>query len=324
MLTSSGGSGDGAVSFATISSNCSIAGTSLTASSATTCVVAATKAASTGYLSTTSSSKSFFFNTAPIAQATLAISNTTLMGTIGIPIILKTSGGSGDGPITFTTNTPNCSITGISLMASSATTCVVTATKEASVGYLVAMALPASFTFPILSVTCAAGGICGVGSIGPGGGTVFYVDSSEAGFNEIGAACSPHCHYLEAAPTTGNKAWTDSVFPWSSKSVSIGKYGTDVGDGFTNTLAMAAQDPTPGYAATAALAYEGPSSLTDWFLPSRFELSSFADTVEGLKDAGYWSSTEGGPEWAYLKVIHVFESHVFKGSPEYVRPIRAF
>jgi hypothetical protein len=209
-------------------------------------------------------------------------------------------------------------------MASSATTCVVTATKEASVGYLVAMALPASFTFPILSVTCAAGGVCGVGSIGPGGGTVFYVDSSENGFNEIGAACSPHCHYLEAAPTTGNKAWIDSVFYWSSKSGTIGKSGPNLGDGLTNTLAMAAQDPTPGYAATAALAYEGPNSLTDWFVPSRFELSSFADTVEGLKDAGYWSSTESGADGAYMKFIHGFEWQVFRGSPEYVRPIRAF
>jgi hypothetical protein len=92
---------------------------------------------------------------------------------------------------------------------------------------------------------------------------------------------------------------------------------------------MAAQDSTPGYAATAALAYEGPNSLTDWFVPSLFELSSFASTVEGLAKAGYWSSTEagfalGGVDSAYFMWPHISERIDSKAIAYYVRPIRAF
>ena len=63
-LTSAGGSGTGAVTFATSTANCSISGTSLSASAAATCVVTASKAASSGYNVTTSATVSFVFSAA--------------------------------------------------------------------------------------------------------------------------------------------------------------------------------------------------------------------------------------------------------------------
>lgn len=60
-LTTSGGSGTGAVTFSARGSGCSVSGTQLTASRATSCSVTARKAASTGYSSTNSGAKSFSF-----------------------------------------------------------------------------------------------------------------------------------------------------------------------------------------------------------------------------------------------------------------------
>jgi len=60
-MTSSGGSGTGAVTFSVIGVGCSLNGTALTAAMVTTCTVTATKAASNGYLVATSAPKNFYF-----------------------------------------------------------------------------------------------------------------------------------------------------------------------------------------------------------------------------------------------------------------------
>ncbi|MGA0782069.1 MAG: hypothetical protein ACO3Q4_11050, partial [Ilumatobacteraceae bacterium] len=49
--------------------------------------------------------------------------------------------------------------------------------------------------------TCANGGECEVGDVGPGGGTVFYVHSS--GTFACGVNLASMCRYLESAPVTG-------------------------------------------------------------------------------------------------------------------------
>ena len=60
-LTTSGGSGTGAVTYSTSGAGCSISGSTISASSVTTCFVTATKAASAGYNAITSTSVSFIF-----------------------------------------------------------------------------------------------------------------------------------------------------------------------------------------------------------------------------------------------------------------------
>ena len=154
-LTTSGGSGNGAVSYSVSGTGCSISGGSLSASTAATCVVTATKAASTGFNSVTSAAKSFVFTnaaaaqaaTAPANQATLTISNTTLAVIPGSTLTLATTGGSGTGAVSYTVSGTGCSISGSSLTASSVATCVVTATKAASTGFNATTSATKSFSF---------------------------------------------------------------------------------------------------------------------------------------------------------------------------------
>ena len=152
-LTTSGGTGTGAVTYSVSGTGCSISGSSLIASTSTTCAVSATKAASTGYNSATSAAKSFVFAdaakvaTAPTNQATLTISNIGLTATPGSTITLTTTGGSGTAVVSYLVSGTGCSVSGSSLTASAAATCVVTATKAASTGFNATTSATKSFSF---------------------------------------------------------------------------------------------------------------------------------------------------------------------------------
>ena len=150
------------------------------------------------------------------------------------------------------------------------------------------------------TLSCATGGTCAVGEIGPGGGTVFYVASSQ--FTSTGSACDTACTYLEAAPVgwikspsySGQIDWCSfairSVDPgcmWS-RNAGRGTYltRTAIGTGYANTSAMITQSNTRGRASKAARAFQG-GGKTDWFLPSKDELNAlckwaFDDTVNAL------------------------------------------
>ena len=88
-LTSSGGSGVGAISFSSRGAGCSISGSELVASRATSCVVTARKAASSGYSAVTSSPKSFNFF---VAVRAFDNSNCTIVGTERADSLVGTSG----------------------------------------------------------------------------------------------------------------------------------------------------------------------------------------------------------------------------------------
>ena len=92
-------------------------------------------------------SASILGSAAPVNQATLTIANTTLTGTVGTPITLSTTGGSGGGAVSYTFTGASCAIATVSLSASAATTCVVTATKAASAGFNLATSVSKSFVF---------------------------------------------------------------------------------------------------------------------------------------------------------------------------------
>jgi hypothetical protein len=145
QLTTTGGSGTGAVTFAVTGLNCAVSGSTLTATRVTTCSVTATKAASGVYTATTSSAVSFSFPT--YAQAPLLISNAVTTSVVGTPITLTTSGGSGTGAVTFAATGTGCSITGSVLSASQPTVCTVVATKAASAKFAAATSAPVPFTF---------------------------------------------------------------------------------------------------------------------------------------------------------------------------------
>ena len=189
--------------------------------------------------------------------------------------------------------------------------------------------------------TCAQGGVCQVGDVGPGGGIVFYVSPSPNGFFSAAPACTPRCKYLEAAPITRplpTNAWTDSKYIWSEYQLHTGVTGTSIGSGYANTSAIISQEGVRvNSAAYVARAYPGPNNLTDWYLPSKDELGALyseRDLVGALyaQDQDiYWSSSElpdpGVPgasyPW-YLMMKYPFWSSSAKSEAQYVRPIRAF
>jgi len=144
-LTTSGGSGTIAVTFGVTGNGCSVSGASLAVSTATTCVVVATNPANGIFDVATSSPVTFTFALAP--QASLAITNTTLNGTAGTPLALTTSGGSGVIALTFRVTGTSCSVTGVTLSASSPTTCVVTATNAANGIYAGVQSSAVTFVF---------------------------------------------------------------------------------------------------------------------------------------------------------------------------------
>jgi uncharacterized repeat protein (TIGR02543 family) len=154
-LRTFGGSGKGAVTFSvtgTCKRSVTYEGkTELSANAPATCIVTARKAASTGWLAATSEPKTFTWG---YAQATLTVSNTTLTGTAGTAITLETLGGSGDGAVTFIARA-GCTVTGTSMIATAAGTCIVTATKAASTGYLAATSEAKTFTFTAAPVAQA-------------------------------------------------------------------------------------------------------------------------------------------------------------------------
>ena len=130
-LTTSGGSGTGAVTYAVTSAgsaNCTLtgSGSTVTASTAGTCTVTATKAGDTTYASTSSSATTITFAYATPAPITL----TSTSGVVGTALTLSYSGGSGSGTISYAVDSAgsaNCSLTGggSTLSATAAGTCTV-------------------------------------------------------------------------------------------------------------------------------------------------------------------------------------------------------
>jgi len=161
-----------------------------------------------------------------------------------------------------------------------------------------------------------------IGSIGPGGGTVFYHNPN--GFTVTGAdSFTAYC--LEAAPT--NQA-TRSV-TWSSTYVNVtGATGTAIGTGKANTAAIIAahsSDTAGNNAAKAAVAYTG-GGKSDWFLPSIDELNEMykARTHLGISSGIFWSSSQIDNDTAWTQSFANVDQHYAKDLNYNVRAVRAF
>ena len=168
-----------------------------------------------------------------------------------------------------------------------------------------------------------------VGSVGPGGGTIFYI--SARGFS-CGADLTSTCHYLEVAPKGWSGSTIDPKFPYSKPAfaeISVPgiqntpskDFGVTMGEGLFDTLAIEAQNgacESPAsctYAAGASHAYDG-GGYHDWYLPNQAESSFLASSrinyakfkietinertdltmeqrIQGGQD--YWNSWSGNP-----------------------------
>ena len=177
------------------------------------------------------------------------------------------------------------------------------------------------------TLTCALGGTCAVGDTGPGGGTVFYVQTP--------TAAAPW-RYMEAAPNTWSGGSADPRMEWCSITnayvpnlltgvTSSKQTSYDIGAGYSNTQKML-RGCTYG-AANAAAAYNG-GGKSDWHLPSILELLEMyaKRTTVGISTNFYWSSYEGSS--ASTAFLVTFPGggtgDLVKSNSGYVRPVRAF
>lgn len=132
-LTSTGGSGTGAVAFSRDSGTCSISGAIVTATQAGTCVVKATKLGDSNYLVAESATVTITIN--KINQAALTITSATTI-TFGQTLTLNAAGGSGPQSISYALVTPGvCSLNAGVISTTGAGSCVVKATNAASTNY---------------------------------------------------------------------------------------------------------------------------------------------------------------------------------------------
>ena len=132
-LTTSGGSGTGAVTWQIMLGTCTVTGSTLTPGDAgSSCVVRATKAQDTNYLVENSSNTTVTINRA--SQASLTVTSTS--ATYGQNYTLTTSGGSGAGAVTWTVVSGTCTVSGSTLTpGNAASSCVVRATKALDTNY---------------------------------------------------------------------------------------------------------------------------------------------------------------------------------------------
>ena len=193
-----------------------------------------------------------------------------------------------------------------SAATSASTTCTATGLTNGTAYYFKIAAINAAGTgtqsAASSSVTPAVPSYT-VGSSGPGGGTIFYVNNS-------GFACGPTlastCTKLEAAPSTWYQSSGDPYAPF-------GCYGTDVtgannwaiGTGAKNTAAIIAagcsaptgwtSEPIQSTASALAAAYRG-GGYSDWYVPSMYELQQMYPnraTIGGFRyDQWYQSSSQ--------------------------------
>lgn len=144
VLTSSGGSGTGAVSWTVVSGACTVSGATLTPTAAgTSCVVRATKAAETNYLELSSTDTALSFARGP---QTMEITVASMSLVYGRTDLLTASGGSGTGAFTFNYVSGPCTVTGNNVMPTDIGVCSVSATRSGDANYLDATSSATSFS----------------------------------------------------------------------------------------------------------------------------------------------------------------------------------
>ena len=170
--------------------------------------------------------------------------------------------------------------------------------------------------------TCAQGGPCQVGDVGPGGGTVFYVAPQRAAWGQV----------LEVAPATWSGG-EDPEAPWCATAAARTRVNTylGLGDGRSNSSAIVTACGEDS-AAGRAQAYRG-GGRDDWYLPSKDELDRLyrqRASVEGLAPTLYWTSSDSSgaqddPINAWYQRFDTGSQYADRKVYRYrVRPVRSF
>lgn len=173
--------------------------------------------------------------------------------------------------------------------ASFATNLIISGLKNSDTGTV-------SVSYKPGGLTCATGGSCLVGDIGPGGGIVFITPATANGNGK----------YFEAAPSN----WTGSddlasvgkFCEGSTNQDSINRGASQYGIGWGETNTALFESYCTGGAVKRVTSYAG-GGYTDWFIPNSNELAELANVRNqaGLLELGanwatgnqgYWGSTE--------------------------------
>jgi hypothetical protein len=187
--------------------------------------------------------------------------------------------------LTVTSDTPTA-------LTYTGNTAIVTPTVSAVSGLVSGDVISgATFNYSASALTCATGGTCAVGEIGPSGGYVFYVSPTVI---NVAAGISSGGIYLEAAPVS---AQGTAQFGCTGTSAPGTSYA--VGSGAANTLAIMNACATAGIASRviAGATYNG---FSDWFMPSLDEMTLIynnlynrSPSLGGFTGIDYGSSSEG-------------------------------
>ena len=132
-----------------------------------------------------------------------------------------------------------------------------------------------------VTLTCAEGGTCKIGDIGPGGGKVFYVAPDLFMVNGKSA------RYLEASAKNSQGAWCKIISKcFDSKIIAVS------GSGAANTSQILNSEGA--LSDMRVLIKQGVNGKLDWYVPSIGELIQLhqqRDMVGGFSWEPYWSSS---------------------------------
>ena len=182
-------------------------------------------------------------------------------------------------------------------------------------------------------IPCAdANGECSLGSVGPGGGKIFYVN---AGGFSCGQTLAQTCRYLEAAPNTWNGGSSDPAFIWAdpgNDSTLIGATAqrTAIGSGYANTIAIINQGNGVNTSAGAVRAYRG-GGLSDWYLGNVNEMIALDNAQAYVSPVvqNYYATSEESSA-SQRRIYGMVDNTNWYGHSKYTnnisstRPIRAF
>lgn len=264
-LSTSGGSGSGAVSLAITSGapSCSLSGNVVTGVTPGTCTVTATKAADTQY---ESASATVDIQVEQAAQAPLAATATPATISYLGSATLATTGGSGTGTVSFavTVGAGQCQLTGNLLTGIGVGGCTITATKAADINYGAATAtvgvLVTKATQPALSVAVSPSSLMLNGTAtlstsgGAGTGLVNYSVTTGTGVCSV-AGNTLTGSAVGACEITATKAG-DSNYEGTSATVmvSVGKALQTINFGALGNKVLGAPDFTVSATASSGLA----------------------------------------------------------------------
>ena len=219
-------------------------------------------------------------------------------------------------PAGLTCSTSTGLLSGTPTSVASATAYTITATNASG-------SATRTFTLTVTAIVYT------VGQTGPGGGKIFY--SNASGFS-CGVTYSSTCTYLEVAPSVSisRTNWSNTTLQNTS---TLNSTGTAIGTGQRNTAVVVAAGAIESTTSAIAFAdqYVAPNGTSDWFLPSRDEMTTLvtnasASSVTLIPSSVYWTSSQSTT--AANKVLNVNSStgvvdDWYKNQSYILAPVRA-